>query len=324
MTETARRPEVSVVVPTCNRASLLREALASIRALEGADLTFEIIVGDNGEPGPGARVAAEFGAIHVPVDRPGAGAARNVALLRASAPYVAFLDDDDVWMPGHVRGHLRLLKADPDLGIVFGQIVTTSPELEPVYGPWPADLPQERGTLLRRMMSGYFPQIGATLVRRSLVDDIGLFDEALLGDQDWDWQIRAVRRHGAGFVAAPCVHFRQRPAGTFDSLIARRIRFTRLVFRRHAPALGVSPLAALRLYFGTVQGYYDAFSAAAQAHAARGDRRAALRALASAFRLMPHRAIKDAIRPTHLRAALLATAAAQASRPLAAAEPETR
>ena len=49
---------VSVVVPTCNRPAFLREALASIRALEGPDLAFEIIVGDNGEPGPAAEVAA--------------------------------------------------------------------------------------------------------------------------------------------------------------------------------------------------------------------------------------------------------------------------
>ncbi|MHC2103691.1 glycosyltransferase family 2 protein [Methylobacterium sp. CM6246] len=322
MMQPAPRATVSVVVPTCNRPALLREALASIRALEAPDLAFEIIVGDNGQAGPAAEVAAAFGAIHVPVARAGAGAARNAALLRASAPYVAFLDDDDVWLPGHIRPHLRRLEAEPGLGIVFGQVITTSPELEPVYGPWPAELPADGAALLRRMLSGYFPQVGATVVRRSLVDSVGLFDEALLGDQDWDWQIRAVRRHGAAFVAVPGVHFRQRPAGTFDSLIARRIRFTRLVFRRHAPALGVSRLQALSLYFATVQGYYDAFLDGAQAHAARGDRRAAAGALLSAFRLMPHRAVKDAIRPTHLRAALVAVA--QASRPLAAAGPGTR
>lgn len=303
---------VSVVVPTCNRAALLRHALASIRALEGPDLAFEIIVGDNGEPGPAAQVAAEFGALHVPVDRPGAGAARNAGLTRASAPYVAFLDDDDVWQPGHIRAHLGLFEGDPELGIVFGQIVTTDPDLVPTYGPWPAELPASKPALLRRMLSGYFPQIGATVVRRSVVDGIGLFDEALLGDQDWDWQLRAVRRHGVGFVAEACVHFRQRPAGTFDRLMARRIHFTRLVFRRHAPALGVSPLAALRLYFGTMQGYYDAFLDAAEAHAGRGDRRAATGALLYAFRLMPHRAIKDALRPTHLRTALRAIVRAPA------------
>lgn len=317
MSEPARR-RVSVVVPTCNRPALLREALASIRALEGPDLAFEIIVGDNGEAGPAAEVAAAFGAIHVPVDRPGAGAARNAGLTRAGAPYVAFLDDDDVWQPGHIREHLRLFEADPELGIVLGQIVTTDHDLVPTYGPWPAELPSDKGALLRRMMSGYFPQIGATMVRRRVVDEIGLFDEALLGDQDWDWQLRAVRAHRVGFVAVPCVHFRQRPAGTFDRLIARRIHFTRLVFRHHAPALGVSRLAALRLYFGTVQGYYDALLDAAEAHAARGDRRAATGALLMAFRLMPHRAIRQVFRPTHLRAAVLAVAAAQAARPLAA------
>ncbi|MGU3543915.1 glycosyltransferase family 2 protein [Methylobacterium sp. A52T] len=322
MNRPARR-RVSVVVPTCNRPAFLREALASIRALEGPDLAFEIIVGDNGEPGPAAEVAAAFGAIHVPVDRPGAGAARNAGLTRASAPYVAFLDDDDVWQPAHIREHLRLFEADPELGVVFGQIVTADHDLVPTYGPWPPELPSDKGALLRRMLSGYFPQIGATVVRRTVVDAIGLFDEALLGDQDWDWQLRAVRGHGVGFVAAPCVHFRQRPAGTFDRLIARRIHFTRVVFRRHAPALGVSRLAALRLYFGTVQGYYDALLDATEAHMARSDRRAAAGAFLTAVRLMPHRAIRQAFRPTRVRAALLALATGPAARPLTA-EPKTR
>jgi glycosyltransferase involved in cell wall biosynthesis len=309
---------VSVVVPTCNRAPLLRQALASIRALEGPDLTFEIIVGDNGEPGPAAQVAAEFGAIHVPVGRRGAGAARNAGLTRASAPYVAFLDDDDVWQPDHIRAHLSLLEADPALGIVFGQIVTTDQDLVPTYGPWPPSLPSDRGALLRHMMSGYFPQIGATVVRRSVVDAIGLFDEALLGDQDWDWQLRAVQSFGAGFVAVSCVHFRQRPPGTFDRLINHRIHFTRLVFRRHAPVLGLSRLATLRLYFGTVQNFYDALLDATEAHVARGDRRAAAGAFLAAVRLMPHRAVRHVFRPTRLRAALLALAAGRPNGPLAA------
>lgn len=300
---------VSVVVPTCNRAPLLREALASIRALEGPDLVFEIIVGDNGAPGPGAQVAAEFGAIHVPLDRPGAGAARNAALARASAPYVAFLDDDDVWLADHVRCHLDLLQRDPDLGMVFGQIVTTDCERIPTSTPWPDSIPDNRDALIQMMLGGYFPQIGGTVVRTSLRESVGFFDEALLGDQDWDWHLRAARRHRVRLVQMACVLFQQRPDGTFDALIARRMRFTRRVFLRHVrhlPALRTAPRTVARMYIGAMRGYFEALVASTIRHAASGRRAAAGRAAYLAFNAIPHRAVRDALRPTPFRAALSA------------------
>jgi glycosyltransferase involved in cell wall biosynthesis len=51
--------KVSVIVPTCDRPALLREALASVRALDGPDLTFEIFVGDNGSTPETLAVAEE-------------------------------------------------------------------------------------------------------------------------------------------------------------------------------------------------------------------------------------------------------------------------
>src|SRR4051812_34163168 len=82
--------QVSVIVPTCWRPALLREALASIRALEGPDVSLEIIVGDNGGLPETVEVVREYGAWHLPVERAGAGAARNVALQAATGEYVAF------------------------------------------------------------------------------------------------------------------------------------------------------------------------------------------------------------------------------------------
>jgi len=62
---TGPRHNVSVIVPTCDRPALLRQALASIRALEGADLTFEILVGDNGSASETRAVVEEFGAVYL-------------------------------------------------------------------------------------------------------------------------------------------------------------------------------------------------------------------------------------------------------------------
>ncbi len=110
---------VSVIVGTRNRPDTLREALASIRALEGPDLAFEILVGDNGTTPEMLDVVAEFGGIHDKTDVYGCPAARNLALRRATGEFVAFLDDDDVWLPGNIRPHIAMLDAHPEYEAVF-------------------------------------------------------------------------------------------------------------------------------------------------------------------------------------------------------------
>ena len=91
---------VSVIIPTNNRPARLRETLKTIHALEGPDLAFEILIGDNGNA-PDTPVVAkefvakEFGARYLKTDKPGAGSARNLGLRAATGEYFAVSDDDD-------------------------------------------------------------------------------------------------------------------------------------------------------------------------------------------------------------------------------------
>ena len=283
---------VSVVVPTRDRPSLLREALVSIRALEGDDLAFEILVGDNGN-GPGSKaVAEEFGAIHLPVSRNGAGAARNAGLNAATGDFIAFLDDDDVWTKDAVRGQLAVLEADPKLEACFAQIVCTDQDLRPTSDVWPEENPGEGSELVRTMLSGYYPQIGGAVVRAHVRTEVGLFDETLLGDQDWDWQLRIARRRRVGFSKTLCVLFRQRPPGSFDQLRLMRLGFARRVFFRHAipeHKLWKNFGNLLDAYTKVLWQYYDYFTDAAIDRARAGERRSARRAVWGAFRTFPLR-----------------------------------
>jgi glycosyltransferase involved in cell wall biosynthesis len=289
-----RRRLVSVIVPTRDRPFLLRKALASIRRLEGPDLAFEILVGDNGA-GPEAKsIAAEFGAKHLPTSRPGPAPPRNVGLRAATGEFVAFLDDDDEWLPGNVRPHLALLDANPDIAAVFGQIVYVTEDLKPLGEPWPAQWPGD-DKLLRAMLSGYYPQIGATVARASVSTSIGLMDETLTAGEDWDWQLRIARSHRIGFVKKPCVYSRTRPEGSFDDIQAMRAWFSAKIFARHALAnlkCWPSPLAFARSYVGVITHIYDYFLAAVFARIRTGDRRGARRALYHVVRLNPVRALK--------------------------------
>lgn len=299
---------VSVVIGTRNRPDTLRVALASIRALEGPDLTFQILVGDNGTTPETPGVVAEFGGIYGKTEVYGCPAARNVAMAKITGEFIAFLDDDDVWLPGHIRPHVAFLDANSDYQAVFGQIVSTDENLNPAGAAWPETLPTD-GNMFHTMMSGYFPQVGGTVTRRAMLEKCGLMDEGLIGDSDWDWQLRIASQYKIGFVLVPCVLFRQRKKGTFNKLQMKRVAYTRRIFFRHAKPnrkRWKNPIAMWRSYFGSVESYYDYFVDTASDRALRGERWAAMKAVASAVYIFPTRAMRTLLGKTQLRNALLA------------------
>jgi len=116
-------PFFSVVIPTHNRASLLREALESVFAQEFAD--YEVIVVDDGSTDNTAKVAAAYG------DRirflrrtnAGPGAARDLGLKHATGRYVAFLDSDDVWFPWTLSSYWRVIDACYEPAFVCGECI---------------------------------------------------------------------------------------------------------------------------------------------------------------------------------------------------------
>lgn len=301
---TSRR-RVSVIVGTRNRPALLREALASIRALEGPDLTFEILVGDNGTTPETERVVAEFGGVYDHTDANGCPAARNLAMRRMTGDFVAFLDDDDVWTPDNVRPHIALMDADPQVAAVFGQIVHADQELRRPGAPWPLSA-EMQGDIFVRMLSGYFPQVGATVVRGDVARKCGLMDESLIGDSDWDWQLRITRAYKTGFTPTPSVVCRGRPPGSYDDLQRSRAPYTRRIFWRHARGnlhRWPTPLDLLRSYFGAMDPFYYYWVEAAAERAEEGDFAGARRAIREALALNPSRAIKSMLRPSRLGAA---------------------
>jgi glycosyltransferase involved in cell wall biosynthesis len=106
-------PLVSVVVPTHNRPEMLAETLASIRAQTFTD--YEIIVVSNGE-NAGMRDASHAVAIahdsrYFALDDGNLPAARNFAIAQAAGEWIAFLDDDDIWLPLKLEHQLAAARA---------------------------------------------------------------------------------------------------------------------------------------------------------------------------------------------------------------------
>jgi glycosyltransferase involved in cell wall biosynthesis len=298
---------ISVVVPTYNRSGLLGEAVASIRALEGMDFRFEILVCDNGQGHETKSVADRHGAKYIPVPTKGAGAARNAGLRAATGEFIAFLDDDDVWLKDHLRAHVELLDSTPDIDAVLAQVVSADSDLKPISDPWPKEHPGEGSALVRKMLSGYFPQIGSLLMRSNARGRIGLFDNRLTGGQDLDWMLRIARQHKLGFVRVPSVLFRTKPDGVYDEVYRRRAHFDRVVFLRHALSewkIWKSPRQFLQAYTGTLSYFFWYFNSVALVHAQSGNPKGALSAIGAAYYVFPLRAFYHTISGKNLGKAL--------------------
>ncbi len=122
---------VSVVIPTYQRAHLIRRAVDSaLAALEPGD---EILVCDDGSTDGTAAALASYGDAvrHLVLPHAGAGPARNAGLEAARHPLIAFLDSDDEWFPDKMRMQRRVMEARPDVVYSFGDFAITEPDGTP-------------------------------------------------------------------------------------------------------------------------------------------------------------------------------------------------
>ncbi|HEY3175612.1 MAG TPA: glycosyltransferase [Candidatus Polarisedimenticolia bacterium] len=198
---------VSVVIPAHNAAEFLPEALDSVYA-QGLDQP-EVVVVDDGSTDGTAEAARRYGrGVKVLSQaRAGSGRARNAGLRATIGDLVAFLDADDIWVPEKSSLQIPLLEGDPDLGLVFSDMVGFGRPgvVERTYF-------QERGFDGRCTPSSIFLydmiSTPTVILRRSCLDEAGPFDESLPIGQDTDLWFRVALARRFAVVDRPLVRRR--------------------------------------------------------------------------------------------------------------------
>jgi glycosyltransferase involved in cell wall biosynthesis len=204
---------VAIVIPTLNRAPLLRGAIASALRCEPAPA--EILVVDCGSTDDTASVARSFGDDVALIERrlPNAAAARNVGLAETHSPYVGFLDSDDEALPGKTGDLAAVLDAHADVALAHGRMEvmeadgTSSPSrTSRLDGD--RERAQKAGTDYAALASACLMYTSATLMRRDALEQIDGFDESLGTYEDWDLYLRLSLSWRLEYASAPAARYR--------------------------------------------------------------------------------------------------------------------
>jgi glycosyltransferase involved in cell wall biosynthesis len=194
-------PRVSVIMPAFNCSAYISEALQSVIS-QGFD-DIEIIVVDDGSTDNTGEIAVAFDP-RVTVFKStnlGPAGARNLAVANSKGIYLAFLDADDVWLPGKLLAQIQFLESTPEAKIVYaGHIFWTADGNDrfppPASFQWSSKSglnPAGTGWIYPEMLLDSQIHIITAVCHRSVFDLVGGFDGTFGKGSDYDFWIKASR-----------------------------------------------------------------------------------------------------------------------------------
>lgn len=309
---------VSVIIPTYNRAPVLRRAIES--ALSQTYPALEVVVADDGSSDDTAEVVLSLGprVRYLRQENAGVSAARNFGMRNARGEFIAFLDSDDAWQPWKLKAQVAALAAHPDAGLVWtdmsaidGSGVVSEERfirkmysayddvdpasvltrigflvsLDPAVPALHANATFYKGDLSTQILLGNLIHTSTVLFRRAWCERTGGFDETYhRTGEDYEFYIRLVSVGRVIFIDAPSTLYRR---GVADQLtappmlleIARNNLRAVSTWATHGPI--DLPRPVLRRRFS------DSFAWVGEAELDAGHRLKAMRELASSLRVRP-------------------------------------
>ncbi len=203
---------VTVVMPVCNGAAYLEQAIDSV--LAQTHETIEVIAVDDGSTDESPQVLGRYGGRIKVLRQQNAGvaAARNSGIQRAGGEFVAFLDQDDWWHPEKLKRQVELFRREESTGLVHTDVAHFSQEQKKfVPSPNPSTDPASMvGDCFERLLLGNHIANSSVVVRRSALNVVGHCNTGLGKNTvaDYDLWLRLAQTCRIGFVDAPLTCFR--------------------------------------------------------------------------------------------------------------------
>ena len=200
--ELSHKPLVSVILPTYNRAWVLAEAVESVLTQDYPHL--ELIVVDDGSTDGTPALLATFGnrLRCIRQANQGVSAARNTGIRAAQGELIALLDSDDTWLPGKLTAQVAFFEDHPQALICQTEEIWIRNGVRVNPGQRHR---KQSGMLFERSLALCLISPSAVMLRRSLLDDVGLFDTSLPACEDYDLWLRITRQYPVHLIDTPLI-----------------------------------------------------------------------------------------------------------------------
>ena len=194
--------DISVVIPTHNRAHTLERALGSVFAQTRAPA--EVLVVDDGSTDhTEGLIRTRFpDCRYIRQQNRGVSHARNRGIRASRGPWIAFLDSDDEWLPDKLAAQVRALAGRPDYRICHTEEIWIRKGVRVNAMKKHA---KSGGRIFRKCLPLCVISPSSVILQRSLLDEIGLFDEDLPACEDYDLWLRICARYPVLFLEHPMI-----------------------------------------------------------------------------------------------------------------------
>lgn len=214
------RAPISVVIPAHNEERFIGEAIASIYSQ--TLLPSEVIVVADACSDRTAEIAADLGIEPIEINKRCMSAALNIAVRRATQPWIALLDADDIWKKEKLASQWKAIGAFPAAALVSCDFIQLQGRKKT---PLPPRLIRERWDgadvvklgrdlrIVEEIPGNLLPNLGlmttCVMLRRDAFDTIGFFDESLLYGQTLELFARVLARYPLVYVEKPLAYHRR-------------------------------------------------------------------------------------------------------------------
>ena len=228
---------VSVIVPSYNRLNYIESAIQSV--LEQSYHPIELIVVDDGSTDGSfekLRVFEEKGLLkllfHPGRENRGQSSSINAGLKQARGEYVGILDSDDLLAPGVVERHARFLSQNSDVGMVYGKGGAIDAMGQALGFDTLNEDHVEPGDPNRLLLDCYIASPGGSMIRRTVLNDAGRFEETFRAAQDHDMALRIFEISRVVYIPEVAFYYRKHGDTISANGLERRWRTGFEILRR--------------------------------------------------------------------------------------------
>jgi len=194
-------PEVSVIIPTFNRADFLPQAIDSVLSQSYTD--FELIVVDDGSTDSTRKVLSKYSEVRCCFqENRGVSAARNLGIKMAKGRYISFLDSDDLWLKDKLKEQIGIVRDNPEVRVSYTDEIwmrggkrVNQGKRHRKYSGW----------ILKKLLPLCLISPSSVMIEKGVFEEVGLFDENLPVCEDYDLWLRIGSRMPIHLIEKPLI-----------------------------------------------------------------------------------------------------------------------